>query len=113
MSSSPRGFKGGSRGGSSCRYVNKRIHFHLLTPEKDINVLTSCVCSLQFNGGPRICIGQQFALTEGSYVMVRLLQRFDQISARPEEFEGLVTSNLTLTSCPARPVTLKLHEAQR
>ena len=68
---------------------------------------------LPFNGGPRICIGQQFALTEASYVVVRLLQRFDSISARPEELEGPVRSNLTLTSCPGRPVTLRLREAKK
>lgn len=32
-----------------------------------------------FNGGPRICIGQQFALTEAGYTIVRLLQRYDAI----------------------------------
>ncbi|KAK8167528.1 cytochrome P450 52E2 [Phyllosticta citribraziliensis] len=32
-----------------------------------------------FNGGPRICIGQQFALTEAGYVIVRMLQRFEAI----------------------------------
>lgn len=30
-----------------------------------------------FNGGPRICIGQQFALTEMGYTLVRLFQRFE------------------------------------
>ncbi len=55
----------------------------------------------------------EFALTEASYVTVRLLQRFDAISASAHELEGTVTSNLTLTSCPARPVTLKLHEAKQ
>jgi cytochrome P450 len=34
---------------------------------------------LPFNGGPRICIGQQFALTEAGYVIVRLAQRFERI----------------------------------
>ena len=32
-----------------------------------------------FNGGPRICIGQQFALTEAGHVIVRMLQKFDKI----------------------------------
>lgn len=32
-------------------------------------------CYIPFNGGPRICIGQQFALTEAGYTIVRLLQR--------------------------------------
>ncbi|CAK4032293.1 Cytochrome P450 52A12 [Lecanosticta acicola] len=66
---------------------------------------------LPFNGGPRICIGQQFALTEASYVLVRLLQRFDKIEAAPGSLEGVVRSNLTLTSCPGDKVTLRLHEA--
>ncbi|KAI5361304.1 putative cytochrome P450 [Septoria linicola] len=67
---------------------------------------------LPFNGGPRICIGQQFALTEAAYVVVRLLQEFDKIEAAPGELEGLVTSNLGLTNCPAKPVSLRLHEAK-
>jgi cytochrome P450 len=34
---------------------------------------------IPFNGGPRICIGQQFALTEMGYTIVKLLQRFERI----------------------------------
>jgi cytochrome P450 len=34
---------------------------------------------IPFNGGPRICIGQQFALTEMAYSIVRILQRFERI----------------------------------
>jgi cytochrome P450 len=34
---------------------------------------------IPFNGGPRICIGQQFALMEIGYTIVRILQEFDQI----------------------------------
>ncbi|TVY43476.1 Cytochrome P450, partial [Lachnellula occidentalis] len=34
---------------------------------------------IPFNGGPRICIGQQFALTEMGYTVVRLLQRFEGV----------------------------------
>ncbi|CAF9934749.1 MAG: hypothetical protein HETSPECPRED_009343 [Heterodermia speciosa] len=37
---------------------------------------------LPFGGGPRNCIGQQFALTEASYTVVRLLQEFSGIESR-------------------------------
>jgi cytochrome P450 len=39
---------------------------------------------LPFNGGPRICIGQQFALTEAGYTTVRLLQAFKSIENRDQ-----------------------------
>ncbi|KAK3906676.1 cytochrome P450 [Staphylotrichum tortipilum] len=41
---------------------------------------------IPFNGGPRICIGQQFALTEMAYVLTRLFQRYDRI----ENYMGAV-----------------------
>lgn len=34
---------------------------------------------LPFNGGPRICLGQQFALTEASYVVARLAQTIPKL----------------------------------
>lgn len=55
-----------------------------------------------FNGGPRICIGQQFALTEAGYSIVRILQRYDGI-------EGLDVDpardyyNFTIVSAPGTP----------
>lgn len=52
---------------------------------------------LPFNGGPRICIGQQYALTEVSYVVVRMSQEFrslDTQDASPWE------ESLALTLCP-------------
>ena len=54
---------------------------------------------VQFNGGPRICVGQQFALTEASYVTVRLLQRFDKIENL--EVDPVIRHNLTLINSSA------------
>jgi len=35
---------------------------------------------LPFNGGPRICLGQQFAYNESSFFLIRLLQQFSEFS---------------------------------
>ena len=35
---------------------------------------------LPFNGGPRICLGQDFALLEATYTVARLVQVFDCIT---------------------------------
>jgi cytochrome P450 len=44
-----------------------------------------------FNGGPRICIGQQFALTEMGYTLVRIFQRYPVLESRMSEFPGFKT----------------------
>lgn len=38
---------------------------------------------IPFNGGPRICIGQQFATLEMGYTVVKILQAFEKILAVP------------------------------
>lgn len=35
---------------------------------------------LPFNGGPRICLGQQYALTEAGFTVTRILQHFESIT---------------------------------
>ncbi|OTB08280.1 hypothetical protein M426DRAFT_8087 [Hypoxylon sp. CI-4A] len=35
-----------------------------------------------FNGGPRICVGQNFALTEMAYCMVRIVQKYERLEYR-------------------------------
>jgi cytochrome P450 len=52
---------------------------------------------LPFNGGPRICLGQQYAKTEALYVSVRLIQSFVKMESRdPGPWEESMT--LTLSS---------------
>jgi cytochrome P450 len=51
---------------------------------------------LPFNGGPRICLGQQYALTEAGYVTSRLCQEFKALESRdPEPWK----EGRTLTVC--------------
>ncbi|KAJ5539379.1 hypothetical protein N7513_007711 [Penicillium frequentans] len=38
---------------------------------------------IPFNGGPRICIGQQFATIEMGYTVIRILQAYERIVALP------------------------------
>lgn len=74
---------------------------------------------LPFNGGPRICIGQQFALTEAGYVIVRLVQRFEKIESVGNTWEspskggyGYVRHALSLTGCPRDGVKVRMKEAE-
>ncbi|KAL1956489.1 hypothetical protein VTO42DRAFT_7287 [Malbranchea cinnamomea] len=60
---------------------------------------------LPFNGGPRICLGQQFALTEASYTTVRLMQNFRTIECRdPNPWREMIT--LTCASYHGTKVAL-------
>ncbi|KAG5982246.1 hypothetical protein E4U55_002162 [Claviceps digitariae] len=43
---------------------------------------------IPFNAGPRICIGQQFALTEMSYVLVRMFQRYSRLDSHMFAVDG-------------------------
>ncbi|KAJ8063806.1 hypothetical protein OCU04_007665 [Sclerotinia nivalis] len=62
---------------------------------------------LPFNGGARVCIGQQFALNEAGYITVRLLQRFDMIESM--ETDPVIKHDYKLTDAPANGVKVKLH----
>ncbi|KAF7301073.1 hypothetical protein MIND_00671300 [Mycena indigotica] len=57
------------------RFLDERVRKYL-TPNPFI--------FLPFNGGPRICLGQQFAYHEASFFLVRLLQSFTNISLAPD-----------------------------
>ncbi|KAF7562616.1 hypothetical protein G7046_g1527 [Stylonectria norvegica] len=55
-----------------------------LRPERWETLHQSTWEYIPFGGGPRVCIGQQLALTEAAYVTVRLLQQFKYIEPRSE-----------------------------
>ncbi|RDX55061.1 cytochrome P450 [Lentinus brumalis] len=57
------------------RFIDERVQKYL-TPNPFI--------FLPFNAGPRICLGQQFAYNETSFMLVRLLQQFTSIEFTPE-----------------------------
>lgn len=53
---------------------------------------------LPFNGGPRICLGQQFAITEASYVIARICQEFPNLydhDKEPATYPPRMVSQLT------------------
>lgn len=64
---------------------------------------------LPFNGGPRICLGQQFALTEAGYVITRLMQRFQAIKSMDSNDTPL--HQYGVTSAP-KNVFVSLQEAR-
>ncbi|KAI9673877.1 MAG: hypothetical protein M1817_002083 [Caeruleum heppii] len=66
---------------------------------------------IPFNGGPRICIGQQFALTEMGYTIVRVLQRFERVEGRREAREMPMKADIVLQ--PAKEVFVRLWEVGR
>ncbi|KAL2784343.1 n-alkane-inducible cytochrome P450 [Aspergillus keveii] len=45
---------------------------------------------LPFNGGPRVCLGQEFAMLEAKYTVVRLLETFEHIEAGADRFDRAV-----------------------
>ncbi|KZS95287.1 cytochrome P450 monooxygenase CYP63 [Sistotremastrum niveocremeum HHB9708] len=56
------------------RWIDKRVDRMVKNP----------LMFVPFNAGPRICLGQQFALNEASFFLVRLFQEYDRFELTPE-----------------------------
>ncbi|KAK5106290.1 hypothetical protein LTS08_000408 [Lithohypha guttulata] len=71
---------------------------------------------LPFNGGPRICLGMDFGLTEAAYVVVRLLQRFPDIRLPADEkveLVGVEQQTMTLVMSSTRGCRVDLGEVSK
>ncbi|KAK3328887.1 cytochrome P450 [Apodospora peruviana] len=69
---------------------------------------------IPFNGGPRICIGQQFALTEMGYVLTRLFQRYERVDSHMREVDGGKPKlRAEIVLAPAEGVKVSFWEAPR
>jgi cytochrome P450 len=65
-----------------------------------------------FSGGPRICLGQQYALMEASYLTVKLLRGFDGVEWVGGERKA-IGKGFTLTMGPGIGVPVRLRRARR
>ena len=65
---------------------------------------------LPFNGGPRICLGQQHALTLAGFTIVRMMQRFADV--QNEETDPVTRHLYSVTTSPWR-VRCKLRVARQ
>ena len=78
-----------------------------LQREKGLGWVPTAWTYIPFNGGPRICIGQQFALTEMGYTLVRLLQKYDRVERRmPREHCGVARADIVMA--PGKPINVAL-----
>ncbi|KIW05460.1 uncharacterized protein PV09_03349 [Verruconis gallopava] len=66
---------------------------------------------IPFNGGPRICVGQNFALTEMAYVCVRILQRYERLEGRDDYSKQF--HKVEIVGTPGRGVKVAMYEAKR
>lgn len=65
---------------------------------------------IPFNAGPRICIGQQFAIAEMGYCLVRLFQVFAEVNYMDKEPQRM---KIEITVSAGGGVNLSFKEAAK
>lgn len=83
----------------------------IYSPERWENWTPKPWLHVPFNGGARICIGQNFALTEMAYVMVRLLQKYERLEYRGDWSAQFHKAEIV--GCPGQGVPVALYEAKQ
>ncbi|KAL8722859.1 MAG: hypothetical protein Q9225_000746 [Loekoesia sp. 1 TL-2023] len=71
---------------------------HIFRPERWETLRPPPWSYLPFGGGPRICIGQQLALTEVAYTLAKIVQRFPRIENADPVLEFVEQWKLTTDS---------------
>jgi len=61
-----------------------------------------------FNGGPRICVGQNFVLTEMAYDLVRLVQKYERVEYRGNWDDQY--HKVEIVGTPGIPIKVELLE---
>ena len=64
-----------------------------------------------FNGGPRICLGQNFALTTMAYATTRMCQVFERVEERSGEKRGGTGYRTDIILTPLKGVHIALIPA--
>ncbi|KAF8643425.1 hypothetical protein AX16_009034 [Volvariella volvacea WC 439] len=72
-------------------------------------VLSNSFVFLPFNAGPRICLGQQFAYNETSFMLIRLLQNFSQFNLDLDAFPSETRPPKEWSGCPGRKGIEKIY----
>jgi cytochrome P450 len=68
---------------------------------------------LPFNGGPRICLGQNFALTEMAYATARMCQTYSRLEERSGYDRESHAFRTDVTVTPADGVRIGLIPVKR
>lgn len=82
----------------------------VFSPERWMNWFPKPHDYIPFNSGPRICVGQQFALTQMTYTLCRLFQTFESIESHMFELDGGKPAiQCDITARPLHGVHVSFH----